>query len=85
MTEQLKFHLDKEEEPRACCQLLSDVLEVLYRKDVVRMETQLNAFYQPLPPCGAVLYVFKCPSAAQINTFFASRLFLKLYFKGTEQ
>ncbi|XP_075889561.1 dedicator of cytokinesis protein 1 [Nelusetta ayraudi] len=34
MTEQLKFHLDKEEEPRACCQLLSDVLEVLYRKDV---------------------------------------------------
>lgn len=36
MTDQLKFHLDKEEEPSACCQLLSDVLEVLYRKDVVR-------------------------------------------------
>lgn len=36
MTDQLKFHLDKEEEPRACCQLLSDILEVLYRKDVVR-------------------------------------------------
>lgn len=36
MTDQLKSHLDKEEEPRACCQLLSDILEVLYRKDVVR-------------------------------------------------
>uniref|UniRef100_A0A8D3CC05 Dedicator of cytokinesis 1 n=1 Tax=Scophthalmus maximus TaxID=52904 RepID=A0A8D3CC05_SCOMX len=34
MTEQLKFHLEKREEPRACCQLLSDILEVLYRKDV---------------------------------------------------
>lgn len=36
MTEQLKFHLEKREEPKACCQLLSDILEVLYRKDVVR-------------------------------------------------
>lgn len=36
MTEQLKFHLEKEEELQACCQLLSDILEVLYRKDVVR-------------------------------------------------
>uniref|UniRef100_A0A665WMD0 Dedicator of cytokinesis 1 n=1 Tax=Echeneis naucrates TaxID=173247 RepID=A0A665WMD0_ECHNA len=34
MTEQLKFHLEKREEPKACCQLLSDILEVLYRKDV---------------------------------------------------
>lgn len=36
MTDQLKFHLEKEEELQACCQLLSDILEVLYRKDVVR-------------------------------------------------
>lgn len=36
MTEQLKFHLEKREELKACCQLLSDILEVLYRKDVVR-------------------------------------------------
>uniref|UniRef100_A0A8C4GWS9 Dedicator of cytokinesis 1 n=1 Tax=Dicentrarchus labrax TaxID=13489 RepID=A0A8C4GWS9_DICLA len=36
MTDQLKFHLEKREEPKACCQLLSDILEVLYRKDVVR-------------------------------------------------
>lgn len=56
MTEQLKFHLDKEEEPRACCQLLSDVLEVLYRKDVVRPETPLYAFYRPPPLWGAALY-----------------------------
>uniref|UniRef100_A0A8C2XR76 Dedicator of cytokinesis 1 n=1 Tax=Cyclopterus lumpus TaxID=8103 RepID=A0A8C2XR76_CYCLU len=36
MTDQLKFHLEKREEPKACCQLLSDILEVLYRRDVVR-------------------------------------------------
>uniref|UniRef100_A0A8C2Z5S6 Dedicator of cytokinesis 1 n=1 Tax=Cyclopterus lumpus TaxID=8103 RepID=A0A8C2Z5S6_CYCLU len=34
MTDQLKFHLEKREEPKACCQLLSDILEVLYRRDV---------------------------------------------------
>ncbi|XP_035997911.1 dedicator of cytokinesis protein 1 isoform X4 [Fundulus heteroclitus] len=34
MTEQLKSHLENQEEPRACCQLLSDIMEVLYRKDV---------------------------------------------------
>uniref|UniRef100_A0AAQ5XA27 Dedicator of cytokinesis 1 n=1 Tax=Amphiprion ocellaris TaxID=80972 RepID=A0AAQ5XA27_AMPOC len=39
MTDQLKFHLEKREEPKACCQLLSDILEVLYRKDVVRSTT----------------------------------------------
>uniref|UniRef100_A0A8C7Z3F6 Dedicator of cytokinesis 1 n=1 Tax=Oryzias sinensis TaxID=183150 RepID=A0A8C7Z3F6_9TELE len=39
MTDQLKLHLEKQEEPKACCQLLSDILEVLYRKDVVRSTT----------------------------------------------
>lgn len=39
MTDQLKFHLEKREEPKACCQLLSDILEVLYRKDVVSNTT----------------------------------------------
>ncbi|KAJ8264468.1 hypothetical protein GJAV_G00149520 [Gymnothorax javanicus] len=34
MTDQLKFHLEKQEELEACCQLLSNILEVLYRKDV---------------------------------------------------
>ncbi|KAG9346089.1 hypothetical protein JZ751_007907 [Albula glossodonta] len=34
MTDQLKFHLEKHEELEACCQLLSNILEVLYRKDV---------------------------------------------------
>ncbi|XP_072413688.1 dedicator of cytokinesis protein 1 isoform X1 [Chiloscyllium punctatum] len=34
MTEQLKYHLEKQEELKACCHLLSNILEVLYRKDV---------------------------------------------------
>ncbi|XP_030629626.1 dedicator of cytokinesis protein 1 [Chanos chanos] len=34
MTDQLKFHLENHEELEGCCQLLSDALEVLYRKDV---------------------------------------------------
>uniref|UniRef100_A0A8C5FKQ4 Dedicator of cytokinesis 1 n=1 Tax=Gadus morhua TaxID=8049 RepID=A0A8C5FKQ4_GADMO len=34
MTEQLKSHLEAQEELQACCQLLSDILEVLYRTDV---------------------------------------------------
>ncbi|XP_018616629.1 dedicator of cytokinesis protein 1 isoform X2 [Scleropages formosus] len=34
MAEQLKFHLEKQEELEACCELLSNILEVLYRKDV---------------------------------------------------
>lgn len=35
MTDQLKHHLERQEDLEACCQLLSNVLEVLYRKDVV--------------------------------------------------
>ncbi|XP_075468365.1 dedicator of cytokinesis protein 1 isoform X2 [Ascaphus truei] len=34
MTDQLKYHLEGQEEPEACCQLLSTILELLYRKDV---------------------------------------------------
>ncbi|XP_077114499.1 dedicator of cytokinesis protein 1 [Ranitomeya variabilis] len=34
MTDQLKYHLEQQEELEACCQLLSTILEVLYRKDV---------------------------------------------------
>ncbi|XP_056626925.1 dedicator of cytokinesis protein 1 isoform X1 [Triplophysa dalaica] len=34
MTEQLKFHLENQEELDSCCQLLSNILEVLYRTDV---------------------------------------------------
>ncbi|MEQ2162424.1 Dedicator of cytokinesis protein 1, partial [Goodea atripinnis] len=48
MTEQLKSHLEKQEELRACCQLLSDIMEVLYRKDVVRNTTlQHNVLHFP--------------------------------------
>ncbi|XP_028816915.1 dedicator of cytokinesis protein 1 isoform X3 [Denticeps clupeoides] len=34
MTDQMKQHLEQHEELEACCRLLSDVLEVLYRRDV---------------------------------------------------
>uniref|UniRef100_A0A8C0R446 Dedicator of cytokinesis 1 n=1 Tax=Canis lupus dingo TaxID=286419 RepID=A0A8C0R446_CANLU len=34
MTDQLKYHLERQEDLEACCQLLSNILEVLYRKDV---------------------------------------------------
>ncbi|KAF6108312.1 dedicator of cytokinesis 1 [Phyllostomus discolor] len=34
MTDQLKHHLERQEDLEACCQLLSNVLELLYRKDV---------------------------------------------------
>ncbi|RXN19006.1 dedicator of cytokinesis 1 isoform X1 [Labeo rohita] len=34
MTEQLKLHLENHEELDSCCQLLSNILEVLYKKDV---------------------------------------------------
>ncbi|XP_042193007.1 dedicator of cytokinesis protein 1 isoform X3 [Callorhinchus milii] len=33
MTDQLKHHLERREELEACCQLLSNILEVLYKKD----------------------------------------------------
>lgn len=35
VTDQLKHHLERQEDLEACCQLLSDILEVLYRRDVV--------------------------------------------------
>lgn len=48
MTDQLKFHLEKREDLKACCQLLSDILEVLYRKDVVSNSTlELYIFLFP--------------------------------------
>ncbi|KAI5175063.1 Dedicator Of Cytokinesis Protein 1 [Manis pentadactyla] len=34
VTDQLKYHLERQEDLEACCHLLSDILEVLYRKDV---------------------------------------------------
>ncbi|XP_053307197.1 dedicator of cytokinesis protein 1 isoform X1 [Spea bombifrons] len=34
MADQLKYHLEGQEELEACCQLLSNILEVLYRKDM---------------------------------------------------
>lgn len=43
MTDQLKYHLERQEDLEACCQLLSNILEVLYRKDVVSHGDQTMA------------------------------------------
>ncbi|XP_073684048.1 dedicator of cytokinesis protein 1-like [Garra rufa] len=43
MTEQLKLHLENHEELDSCCQLLSNILEVLYRKDVNQTKQLVNA------------------------------------------
>ncbi|TRY98030.1 hypothetical protein DNTS_013904 [Danionella cerebrum] len=65
MTEQLKLHLENQEELESCCQLLSDILEVLYGKDVdINFRTLL------LPPNGSgecvisafTTYVIACRS-----------------------
>nr|XP_046195749.1 janus kinase and microtubule-interacting protein 3-like [Oncorhynchus gorbuscha] len=48
MTEQLKFHLENQEELEACCQLLSNILEVLYRKDVLKRLREAESQFMPL-------------------------------------
>lgn len=44
MTDQLKYHLERQEDLEACCQLLSNILEVLYKKDVVSISRFWLAF-----------------------------------------
>lgn len=55
MTDQLKYHLERQEDLEACCQLLSNILEVLYRKDVVSRGDQtmgsLASLVQTLGTC----------------------------------
>lgn len=55
MTDQLKYHLERQEDLEACCQLLSNILEVLYRKDVVSHGDQtmasLASLVQALETC----------------------------------
>lgn len=55
MTDQLKYHLERQEDLEACCQLLSNILEVLYRKDVVSHGDQttgsLTRLAQALETC----------------------------------
>lgn len=53
MTDQLKYHLERQEDLEACCQLLSNILEVLYRKDVVshgRARRPAAGSTQEVPP-----------------------------------
>ncbi|KAK5618409.1 Dedicator of cytokinesis protein 1 [Crenichthys baileyi] len=55
MTEQLKSHLEKQEELRACCKLLSDIMEVLYRKDVIPPLKLLTSFIVAMDPLALSL------------------------------
>ncbi|XP_031416415.1 dedicator of cytokinesis protein 1 isoform X3 [Clupea harengus] len=48
MTDQLKLHLEQHEELEACCQLLSNVLEVLYRTDVGPTQWHIEVIMEKL-------------------------------------
>ncbi|TSL04205.1 Dedicator of cytokinesis protein 1 [Bagarius yarrelli] len=48
MTDQLKFHLEQHEELEACCQLLSNILEVLYRSDVGPTQWHIQVIMEKL-------------------------------------
>lgn len=68
MTDQLKFHLEQHEELEACCQLLSNILEVLYRSDVVRTHTHLIVFSSLMCSMLSYLYAHVYTSAWTENT-----------------
>ncbi|XP_075072097.1 dedicator of cytokinesis protein 1 isoform X1 [Mixophyes fleayi] len=48
MTDQLKYHLERQEELEACCQLLSNILEMLYRKDVGPTQRHIQIIMEKL-------------------------------------
>uniref|UniRef100_A0A803SWT5 Dedicator of cytokinesis 1 n=1 Tax=Anolis carolinensis TaxID=28377 RepID=A0A803SWT5_ANOCA len=48
MTDQLKYHLERQEDLEACCQLLSNILEVLYRKDVGPTQRHVQVIMEKL-------------------------------------
>ncbi|KAG8435496.1 hypothetical protein GDO86_013434 [Hymenochirus boettgeri] len=48
MADQLKYHLERQEELEACCQLLSNLLEVLYRKDVGPTQRHIQIIMEKL-------------------------------------
>ncbi|XP_041426843.1 dedicator of cytokinesis protein 1 isoform X2 [Xenopus laevis] len=48
MIDQLKYHLETQEEPEACCQLLSNILEMLYRKDVGPTQRHIQIIMEKL-------------------------------------
>lgn len=58
MTDQLKYHLERQEDLEACCQLLSNILEVLYRKDVVSNGCACSGCLRgPRRKCCPVLHI----------------------------
>lgn len=48
MTDQLKYHLERQEDMEACCQLLSHILEVLYRKDMGPTQRHIQIIMEKL-------------------------------------
>ncbi|KAM4636036.1 dedicator of cytokinesis protein 1 isoform 2-T2 [Discoglossus pictus] len=48
MADQLKYHLERQEELEACCQLLSNILEMLYRKDVGPTQRHVQVIMEKL-------------------------------------
>ncbi|XP_004701293.1 dedicator of cytokinesis protein 1 [Echinops telfairi] len=48
MTDQLKYHLERQEDLEACCQLLSNILEVLYQKDVGPTQRHVQVIMEKL-------------------------------------
>ncbi|KAL0617995.1 retrotransposable element ORF2 protein, partial [Plecturocebus cupreus] len=48
MTHQLKYHLERQEDLEACCQLLSHILEVVYRKDMGSTQKHIQIIIQKL-------------------------------------
>ncbi|KAM6951370.1 dedicator of cytokinesis protein 1 [Aplochiton taeniatus] len=72
MTEQLKFHLEKQEELEACCQLLSDTLEVLYRKDVGPTQWHIQIIMEKLLRTVNRTVISMGRDSALIGSFVAS-------------
>ncbi|XP_068161895.1 dedicator of cytokinesis protein 1 [Antennarius striatus] len=72
MTDQLKFHLGQPEEPKACCQLLSDILEVLNRKDVGSTQWHIQIITEKLLRTVTKTVISMGHDSPHIGSFVAS-------------
>ncbi|XP_062330716.1 dedicator of cytokinesis protein 1 isoform X2 [Osmerus eperlanus] len=72
MTEQLKFHLEQKEELEACCRLLSNILEVLYRKNVGPTQWHVQTIMEKLLRTVNRTVISMGRDSALIGSFVAS-------------
>ncbi|XP_072524020.1 dedicator of cytokinesis protein 1 [Salminus brasiliensis] len=72
MTDQLKFHLEHHEELEACCQLLSNILEVLYRSDVGPTQWHVQVIMEKLLRTVNRTVISMGRDSALIGSFVAS-------------